>query len=168
MIWLLRFLYQLALSLWLGETLFLSFVVAPVLFTQLPVAQAGQVMSLLFPFYYGVACACGVVIAACGIQLWRKQRRRATFWAAGSGVALLMLAASLYAAGFIQPRLHELRPQREAGDVAAIQEFDRLHHLSVQLNGGVAIGNLLILALVVQGRAWRWETPDDDTSRGGE
>lgn len=164
----LRWLFHLALAVWLGETVFLSLVVAPVLFTQMPTAQAGQVMSLLFPFYYGVACGCAVILVACAGLLWRRLAAGAVFWGLGGAVAALLLVACAYAAAVVQPRLHELRAQRDAGEQSAQGEFDQLHQLSVRMNGAVLIGNLLILALVAQPRAWRPVAVDEaDASTAG-
>ena len=161
MIWFLRVLFHLALAVWLGETIFLSLVVAPVLFTRMPAADAGQVMSLLFPFYYGVGSGCAVVLMGCAVLLWRRLRAQSTPWVIGGAIAALLLAATLYAAVVLQPRLHIVRAARDAGEASARVEFDRLHAVSVQLNAAVLIGNLLILVLVAQSRAWRAAAPGD-------
>jgi hypothetical protein len=154
-IWFARLLFQLALAVWLGETIFLSLVAAPVLFTSMPAAEAGQVMSLLFPYYYGVGAGCGALLVIAAVVLWRRLRGGALWWASGGAFAAVMVAITIYAAVVMQPRLHALRAARDAGDATAQAEFDRLHHLSVQLNGAVLLGNLLILGLVAQSRAWR-------------
>jgi len=161
-IWFARVLFHLALAIWLGETIFLSLVAAPVLFSQMETAAAGQVMSLLFPYYYGLGAVCGGLLVIAAALLWRRLGRQALWWALGGTLAAAMVAVTVYAAVVMQPRLHELRAARDAGDASAQAEFDHLHRLSVQLNGAVLLGNLLILGLVAQSRAWRVAAPGDD------
>lgn len=137
-----RFVYVVALAVWLGETVFLSFVVAPTLFRQFPVHTAGGIMSALFPGYYAVGYACGVALLASTAILWRT----AAAWKWASALSALMLVAVLYAGLIVQPRVRELRVQRQAATVSAQveEEFDRLHRLSVQLNGFVLVGGVLL------------------------
>jgi uncharacterized membrane protein len=139
--------HLLALTVWLGETIFLSFVVAPTLFSTFP-QEAGRVMSALFPWYYRIGYACGVVLVASSFALWR--------WGAGGvrgpvtiGLGVLMLAAVLYAGIVIQPRARTLRQEVHGANPTATAkaEFDRLHRLSVQLNSVVLLGGLAITAL---------------------
>ena len=57
-----------------------------------------------------------------------------------------MLGATLYAGVLIQPRAAELRPQLHdpAAPPSAKDEFDRLHHLAVTLNGVVLVGGVMV------------------------
>ncbi len=148
MIAVVKWIQLLALGVWVGETVFLSFVVAPAVFGRLP-EQAGQVMSLLFPNYYRVAYVCGALLVVTGAVLWRAARDRAVRWGAFTALAAAMLAASLWAGVVIQPRAHELRPQlhQESAPPAVKEEFDRLHARAVQLNGAVLLGNLVLLGI---------------------
>lgn len=142
MIWLAKFLLIVFLAVWLGETVFLSFVVAPTLFRNLGSPQeAGNVMTLLFPTYYGIGAASGLVILGCALTLWGLGPERARAWLLIAVCAVLGMGACLYAALVLQPRTHELREvlRRDAPPAAARAEFDRLHALAVQLNGGVLL-----------------------------
>jgi uncharacterized membrane protein len=138
----------LALAVWLGETIFLSFVVAPTLFRTFP-QEAGGVMSGLFPSYYRIGYACGVILLVSSLALWRSEtggvRGPMTI-----GVAALMLAAVLYAGIIIQPRARALRLEVHSASPppAAKVEFDRLHRRSVQLNSVVLLGGLAITAMI--------------------
>ena len=140
-------LHLLALAVWLGETVFLSFVVAPTLFSTFP-QEAGRVMSALFPWYYRIGYVCGLILLVSSFALWR--------WGAGGvrgpvtvGVTALMFAAVLYAGIVIQPRVKTLRLEVHGPNPTstAKAEFDRLHRLSVQLNSVVLFGGLAITAL---------------------
>ena len=57
-----------------------------------------------------------------------------------------MLAATVYAGVVILPRATELRPQIHdaAAPPSAKDEFDRLHHLAVTLNGAVLLGGVVV------------------------
>ena len=140
-----RFAFLTALAVWLGETIFLSFVVAPTLFRQFPAAEAGRVMSALFAGYYAVAYVCGIVLVALTALWWR----RGAIWKWACALAAIMLIAALYAGLVVRPRVGELRLLRQDPAVAAgaEEEFDRLHRLSVQLNAVVLLGGLAIAGL---------------------
>lgn len=142
----LKIVFTLFLSIWLGQTVFLSLVAAPVLFGNLPLHDAGNVMTLLFPWYYRVGYLCGVVVLGAAMYLWRRAAPPRGGWLAIAGLAGLGLAGCLYAGGVVQPRAHEVRAQvrREATPGAAKVEFDRLHELAVRLNGGVLLATLAI------------------------
>jgi uncharacterized membrane protein len=147
MLYVLQCLHLLALVVWLGETIFLSFVVAPTLFGAFP-QEAGRVMSALFPWYYRVGYACGAILLVSSLALWRSAgggvRGLVT-----AGIATLMLVAVLYAGGVIQPRVRALRLEVHGPNPSATAkiEFDRLHRRSVQLNSVVLLGGLAITAL---------------------
>lgn len=148
--WLILFLYVLALAVWLGEVVFFSFVVAPQLFANLPVEQAGMIVGLIFPSYYLVSHLCGAAALACAIVLRGWSRPGGVLWLASAVVAGLALIASLYAGFAVQPRASELRPQLHQADAppGVKAEFDDLHRLAVELNGGVLIATLVLAGLL--------------------
>lgn len=150
MIWLVLWLHLLALAVWVGETVFFSFVIAPVLFGNLPAEQAGMTVGLIFPDYYLLGYGCGVVLLVSAVFLWRRSRPAGGRWLAAAVVAGLSLAACLYAGVAIQPRASALRPQLHDAQVApAVRaEFDALHRRAVQLNGAVLFGGLVLAALL--------------------
>lgn len=147
MLYVLQCLHLLALVVWLGETIFLSFVVAPTLFSSFP-QEAGRVMSALFPWYYRIGYACGLILLVSSFTLWRSGAGGA--WGAiVVGIATLMLAAVVYAGVIIQPRARELRLEVHGPNPSATAkaDFDRLHRRSVQLNSLVLFGGLALTAM---------------------
>lgn len=132
-----------ALAVWLGQTVFLSLIVAPTLFRQMASpAEAGAVMTLLFPRYYLVGAICGALVAAACWWSWLRSARPRGAWLVAALAATLALGAGTYAGAVVQPRAHEMRAALHS-EPTARGEFDRLHRLAVQLNGAV-----LLLALV--------------------
>lgn len=148
-----KFVLVTALAIWLGETVFLSLVVAPTLFRGMASpAEAGNVMSLLFPKYYGIGSVCGLVVAACALILWRRTPPPNRAWLVTAGTAGFALLACLYAGVVLQPRSHALRDTVRSDPTAreAKVEFDRLHRRAVQLNGGVLLLTLVAAGAVAQ------------------
>jgi uncharacterized membrane protein len=143
-----RVVFLLALIVWLGEVLFLSFVVAPVLFRTFPVPEAGRAVGAIFPIYYQVGAVCGVALLLTALLL-RSAAAGGVSWTVITVVVALMLAATLYAGLVIQPRAQELRPQLHeiSPPPSAKAEFDRLHRLAVQLNGVVLLGGVAVAIL---------------------
>lgn len=142
-------LYLLALIVWLGETVFLSFVVAPSIFRGFPPDEAGRVMGTIFPAYYRVGTVCGAVLVAAAVFLWRTGVAGAARWGIATALAFVMLGCILYAGVVVQPRVRELREIRHRPDAPANveSEFQHLHGLSVQLNGVVLAGGMALSVL---------------------
>lgn len=143
-----RIVFLLALIVWLGEVLFLSFAVAPAVFRNFAVEEAGRVVSVLFPIYYKIGAVCGVVLLMAALVLRSLGESRGA-WTVSAAIVAVMLAATLYAAIVVQPRAQSLRPQLHQADVPAAvkEEFDGLHRLAVQLNAGVLLGGLAVAIL---------------------
>lgn len=142
--------HVLGLAVWLGMVVFLSFVVAPSIFGAFPQeqrAEAGRLMSVIFPRYYVIGYGCGGVLLLTSVLLWRLTG--ASGAALSAAVVGAMLAATIYAGAVIQPRVYTLRPQLNRPDTPAdVQaEFDRLHARSVQLNVAVLVGALALAAV---------------------
>ena len=66
-----RFVYLLAVGMWIGVMAFLSFVVAPTVFGVLGPPQAGDVVGAIFPRYYGIGVGLGVAAFAAALFLFR-------------------------------------------------------------------------------------------------
>jgi uncharacterized membrane protein len=137
--WLFQFVLILALSIWVGAIVFFSAVVAPGIFGNLERGQAGKLLSHLFPRYYLVGTLCGAVAVGVLVLLF-------VFDSGFRGMRLiqlllagLMLAGNLYAAGVLEPQVHQLREERVTAMGPAAREeagrrFDALHRRSVNLN----------------------------------
>lgn len=152
MVWGTKFLYVLALGVWLGEIAFFSFVVAPRIFGALPVEEAGRIVGSIFPTYYRLGYACGAVLMITALLLWRVAGGFDR-WAVTSGLAAIMLGATVYAGMVIQPRAQALRPHIHdpAAAPAAKAEFDQLHRRAVQLNAVVLLGGVLAAGITASG-----------------
>lgn len=148
----LQTLLWLALITWLGEVVFLSFVVAPTIFRALPRESAGEVLGALFPAYYAIGAAAGAVGLVATMLLRRHGEGRA-WWTALALMIATMLAATLYAGVVVQPRAGMLRPALHLPTVApeVRREFDRLHGEAVALNGAVLLVGLASVAVAVRG-----------------
>lgn len=147
--------YQLALSLWVGALVTVSFLVAPAVFRALPSETAGTVMGQVFPLYYGFTIVAGVLAITAAWWMWRRMPG-ARVWRALVPMLALMLVATAWAGVVVSPRARELRPQlhREPVDPAVRAEFDALHRRAVQLNGLVLV--LGLATSVVTALAVRW------------
>lgn len=141
------FIFLLCIVCWLGAIIFFSAFVAPAVFTQLPVAEAGKVVSAIFPRYYALGYVCGIV--ALVLALYFAVARGPRGWWSGAAAALaLALALALYAGALVRPKVNAIRTvtEEQNPDPARKAEFDRLHRLSVMLNGAVLVFDLLALA----------------------
>ena len=144
-----KWIYVVALAVWLGAVTFFSFVVAPSVFGALPASEAGQVVAAIFPSYYRIGYASGVALVASAFFLWRRTPGASGRWAMTTGLAAIMLASVLYAGLIVQPRAHALRVSLldPAAAPTVRAEFDQLHRRAVQLNGIVLLAGLLMTTL---------------------
>jgi preprotein translocase subunit SecY len=148
-----RILFLLALIVWLGEVLFLSFVAAPTMFRIFSVEEAGRAVGALFPIYYKVGAVSGALLLVTALILRAGATGRMR-WTVVAVVVAVMLVATLYAGLVIQPRAQALRPQlhQAGGAPAGVKaEFDSLHRLAVQLNGVVLLGGVAVAVLTAIG-----------------
>jgi hypothetical protein len=147
------FLYLLSLVCWLGGMVFFSALVAPVVFKVLPIAEAGKLQAVLFPRYYLLGYICGVIGLIGSIYLCATRTPR-VWWAMAAVALLIALGLTVYAGAVVRPRVDAIRTVSEEAnpDPARRAEFDRLHHLSVLLNGAVMlldVGALLATAIAL-------------------
>ena len=142
------FVYLLSLACWLGSIVFFSFFTAPAVFgSGIPLPEAGKVVSTIFPRYYLLGYIVGMV--ALVVALYFSFARPAR-WAWGVTAIFLAFALGLtfYAGAVVRPRVDAIRTVAEESnpDPARKAEFDRLHRLSVYLNGAALLLNLAALA----------------------
>ncbi len=135
--------YLAALGCWLGGIVFFSFFTAPAVFTLLPRAEAGQLISAIFPRYYMLGYVAGTVslILAAYFTAVRGPR---IWWGATTLALAIALGITFYAGTVILPRADAIRTVTEDPnpDAARKAEFDQLHRMSVILNGTVLLLNL--------------------------
>jgi uncharacterized membrane protein len=130
-----RFLYLLALAVWVGEIVFFSFVVAPAVFAALGPAGAGEIVGAIFPRYYALGTAAAATALACAIVL-TPRAAAPTPWAIASIVVAVGLAATLWAGRVVEPRAHRLRAELHASGRTPSEspEFRAAHRTAVILN----------------------------------
>lgn len=104
-----------------GAVVFVSFVLAPMVFRALEPASASRFLRAMFPRYYAYLLACGAGLAGVGLAV------------PGIGPASVALAALAAASILLVPRINAAR---DAGE-ARRRRFRQLHGLSVALNLGM-------------------------------
>jgi uncharacterized membrane protein len=137
-----------ATAVWLGAMGFFAFVVAPAAFSALERESAGRFVSAVFPRYYAVGLALGLVaLFGLGVR-WLGGGWRGLDWPAAA-LVLLMLALTLYAGAVVLPAAHAARETlRGAGaDPAAAAGFARLHRLSSILNVIVMVSGIVVVVI---------------------
>ena len=88
-------------------------------------------------------------IIAVALAVYFAIARGGRGWWSGAAILLTVaLALTLYAGLVVRPGVDAIRSvsEEQNPDPARRAEFDRLHHLSVMLNGSVLILDLLALA----------------------
>lgn len=157
----LRYLYILALVLWLGGMVIAGLVVAPTTFDVLESAVpstgrvlAGAVFGAVLERLTVVASVAGVVMIL-ALTLQRVIGPRPRSYGIRVGVITVMLALTAYSAVWTAPRIAELQSEvsgpmsRLTADDPRRMEFDRLHRLSTTLAMATIVGGLVLLG---------WET----------
>ncbi len=152
----LRYLYVLALVLWLGGMAIAGLVVAPVTFGVLEAwnpstgrVLAGDVFGAVLERLSLIAYAAGVLMFVV-LTVQRLLGPRPRSYGIRVGIIAVMLALTMYADMVAAPRIDELQSQVSgpmnglAADDARRVEFDRLHSLSTALIM-MAIGGGLVL-----------------------
>lgn len=134
------FIYLLAMACWLGGMVFFAFFTAPVIFTRLPIAEAGKVIAAIFPLYYGLAYAAGAVAVLFSLYLALTRAARG-WWLASCLLLAVALGLIAYAGVVVGPKVDAVKSVAEEAhpDSARKAQFDRLHQLSVQLNGSAMV-----------------------------
>jgi hypothetical protein len=139
------FFYLLALVCWLGGMIaFVGF--TAVLFSRLAVADAGKVVSTIFPYYYLTGYVAGGIGLALAIYFAVGARGRA-WWICSAVLLAGALGLTVYAGAVLRPKIEAVRGVVEQTDPNPQQraKFDTLHRLSVQINGGVMLLDVLAL-----------------------
>ncbi len=139
------FLYLFALACWLGGMIaFVAF--TAVLFSRLPVTDAGKVVSTIFPYYYLTGYVAGGIGVVLTVYFALGGRGR-VWWICSAALLAAALGLTVYAGAVLRPRIEAVRGVVEQTDPNPEQkaQFDALHRLSVQINGGVMLLDILAL-----------------------
>jgi hypothetical protein len=131
-------LFVTSIGLWAGAGMFFSLVTLPTLFMNMETTEAGRTAALLFPGYYAFGLAAGALSLVAVVLLARSGGNG---WYGVMFAVVLALACEGYATASVRPRMSELR-----GMPTGVEEFQRLHRVSVRLNTGVLILTFGLLA----------------------
>ena len=143
----------LALGLWLGADVFLSFVVAPGAFHVLGSRdQAGALVGFALTRMHWGGMVCGAIF------LLTRAARVRWFSALGSPAALcvvIMLTATMVSQFTVSPRMAILHTQMgsieaTSADSPLLSEFSRLHTMSVSLESVVLLAGITAMFLMVR------------------
>ena len=143
-----------ALGTWIGGIIFLSFVEAPGVFSLLVSReQAGSIVgySLTRLHYIGMVSALIYLVAGVGLA-----RSAKWFASAAAILVIIMLGLTLISELGVRPRINAVRSQL-TGTVDATPpqnplraQFDRLHRVSVQLEGATLLLGIVALFLTAR------------------
>jgi hypothetical protein len=132
-----------ALALTFGGMTFFSAVMAPLVFTKLPLDTAGAFIREVFPWYYlamGATTLAALLALLPGIGAGLG-------WAAA--LCALALAGFVVARQVLMPRINQARDAQLAGEAGAGRRFGRLHGMSVLINGAQWLAVLAALWMVL-------------------
>jgi uncharacterized membrane protein len=149
----LRYLEFLSLAVWLGAIVYLSFIVAPGVFRTLPSQdQAGAVVGLLLGRLHGLGVIAGIVYLLAGAV---RVKSISGLGRPGALAVIVMVVLTLVSQQGVMRRMKALGVQmgsieRTLPSNPLRAQFDRLHRVSVQLEGAVLLLGLAALFLTVR------------------
>jgi len=149
----LRTLEFLALSLWLGSDVFLSFVVAPGAFRILSTRdQAGAMVGYGLWWMHMIGVVCGIVFLASRLA---RTRTISGLVAPAAVCVVLMIGLTVVSQHAVSPKMAALRVQMgsiqaTAADSPLLADFSRLHRISVSLESGVLLAGIAAMFLMVK------------------
>lgn len=140
---LINFIYLLSLVCWVGSIIFFSFFVAPIVFKNLKPEKAGELVGIIFPYYYMVGYVCGTLIFVVLLSIGTAGLK----WFAWG----IMMVGTASAGLTVNPKAKTLKKRlkdsSKAEKPALEARFKVLHSLSVKLNGVVLLAGLWLLWL---------------------
>jgi uncharacterized membrane protein len=151
----LRFLEVFALGTWVGGIIFLSFVVAPGVFgTVSSRDQAGAVVGLALSRLHILGMIAGIVYLIAAVALARSVGglvRPAAL------AVILMVLLTFVSQNMVSAKMRRLREEMVSVDATPREnplriEFDRLHRVSVHLEGSVLLLGLIALFFTVRSK----------------
>jgi uncharacterized membrane protein len=149
----LRYLEFLSLTVWVGGIIYLSFAVAPALFTKLPSPDlAGAVVGVILPKLHWWGVVCGAIYLGAALGIARSAR---AFGRVGALAVIAMLVLTLFAQLGIIPRMEKLGAEmgsieRTPATSPLRKQFDHLHVVSVELEGAVLLLGLAAIFFTVR------------------
>ncbi len=142
------FFYLLSIACWIGGIVFFSFFTAPAIFSGvIPIPEAGKVISTIFPRYYLLGYIAGTIAFLLAAYFTAVKESHLSWGVTGVFLAVA-LGLTFYAGAVVRPQVDAIRTVAEEQNPDPVRkaEFDRLHRLSVYLNGAVLLLNLAAIA----------------------
>ena len=145
----LRFIYLLSLTLWIGGMAFFSFIAAPTAFKVLPRDEAGKLVTEIFPTYYWEGVICGAIAVATSLVLGIRTR-----WSVllilRTILLGVMIVGVLYSVLVLEPQIHGVKEQITSFESLSPTdplrlEFGRLHGRSFSVNAAVLLLGVIVL-----------------------
>ncbi len=125
----------LAVATLFGSMAFFSFVVAPLIFVKLEGASAGRFLRGFFPWYYLIVGLLSLLALAALATLRPIE---------ATALGLIALGA-VVSRQILMPRINRHRDRMLEGIPAAERGFNRLHRLSVWINGTQLLAAFVVL-----------------------
>src|SRR5208337_2134602 len=107
------FLYLLSLVCWLGGMVFFAFFVAPVIFSRLPIAEAGKVVAGVFPRYYLLGYVAGIIAVVLAVYFAITSAETRGWWSAAAVLLAIALGLTFYAGLVVRPQVDRIRAVTE-------------------------------------------------------
>jgi uncharacterized membrane protein len=144
----LHFFHTMALVLWVGGTVAIGAIVAPVAFRESPDrALAGRIVGYSLRRFDRVVIACIISLGVTSILMAQLYGRWSAWYAIQYACIVMMSVSALATITVVSPHLQRLRGALEQGaDAEDRARFDRLHQLatlSAQFN--LACGTVAVL-----------------------
>jgi uncharacterized membrane protein len=149
----LRFLQIFALGTWIGGIIFLSFVEAPGVFRILASReQAGSIVGYSLVRLHHIGVVAAVIYLLAGLGLAKSLKWLIT---PAAILVIAMLVLTVISEHAVRPRINAVRSQMTSveetpPDNPLRVRFDRLHRVSVQLEGAALLIGLVALFLTVR------------------
>jgi uncharacterized membrane protein len=138
----------LALVAWVGGIIFFAFVLAPTLFTVLPVQLAGNVVSPSLTKLHWIGLVAGAVFLLCSLAYNRMKYGQFRLFSPSQVLIAMMLLLTAVSQFFLAPRMRELRAGPDAA--SAREQFTSLHQWSTRAESGVLLLGLMVVALTAR------------------
>lgn len=115
-----------SLAIWFGSMVFFSFIGAPKIFQVLDENKAGEVVNSIFPVYYLLGITAGSIAFLCSIlRISQQYKLSLVITASGSFIGAVIF---IYSRQILMPKIDRSE-----------EKFEKLHKVSVKLNGIVLI-----------------------------
>ena len=152
--WILRAVMLLGLIVWIGGIIFFALVLAPTLFSVLPVQLAGNVVSPTLTKLHWIGLFSGGIFLVCSLAYNYARPSQPRLFGATHLLVLLMLILTAVSQFVITPRMRELREGPSGLNAPnARADFNRLHMWSTRTEGGVLLLGLLVVIVTARERS---------------